>query len=174
MLLGQMDVYTTNGAYLSRLPHVKQSRRGKTIPSASEARYSGELRKEEMKKTLVLLALALALVAAGVTAATAETPPASTETSSEPATVLDETCNSGHVCVWSLTNYREFKREDLCTGGLHTLAGPQYESAKNRCANKAVNLRHNGNFVACMNPGGNRPEPGGINEEWVFEEGSRC
>jgi hypothetical protein len=87
---------------------------------------------------------------------------------------FDETCNSGHVCVWVEFNYQGAKGESLCTGGVHTLTGIK-GSAKNRCANKASWLRLNGFTVGCVNPANNFPvASSGFNELWIGAEGSRC
>ncbi len=67
---------------------------------------------------------------------------------------LDETCVSGHACVWTEKFFQGAKGESLCTGGVHTLAGFK-KSGKNRCANKAVILRQSGTRVGCMEPGEN-------------------
>jgi hypothetical protein len=89
-------------------------------------------------------------------------------------TPLDETCNNGYVCVWTMFHYQGAKGESLCTGGPHPLAGFK-GSAKNRCANKAAWLRVNGIAAHCVNPANNFPESSfGFNELWIGAEGSRC
>ncbi len=88
-----------------------------------------------------------------------------------PATA-DESCNSGHVCVWNGFWFTGVKGESLCTGGAHPLAGWKY-SAKNRCANKASWLRRNGTAYYCVNPGNNL-NVAEFNELWIGAEGSRC
>jgi hypothetical protein len=123
--------------------------------------------------TIVFAALAIGAFAAVTGTASAEetapgTPPA------EEVSPLDETCNSGHVCVWTEFRYQGAKGESLCTGGVHTLAGFK-GSAKNRCANKAVWLRENGSTHYCVNPAQNLPEDFvGFNELFIGAEGSRC
>ena len=88
----------------------------------------------------------------------------------------DESCNSGHVCAWENSFYGAGKTEVLCTFGQHGV-GTRF-SAKNRCANKAAKLfwfeGETFNEKACMNPGGNRPEPGRFNSVDVLTEGSHC
>lgn len=89
---------------------------------------------------------------------------------------LLESCDSGHVCNWPGTYYSGERHETLCIGNSYNV-GTSY-SAKNRCANKAVQFgRHEGeviHYTFCMNPGGNRPAPGWFNWFWVLGEGSRC
>jgi len=86
----------------------------------------------------------------------------------------DETCASGHVCVWVENHFKGAKGESLCTGGVHPLAGLK-ESGKNRCANKAVWFRNEGVATSCLNPNENNAGfPFLINELWVGAEGSRC
>jgi len=107
------------------------------------------------------------IIAVGLAAALSLLPGAS-------AASADESCASGHACVWTEFHYLGAKGESLCTGGAHGLAGNK-ESGKNRCANKAVWFRSSGTAIACLNPGGNDELftfP--INEIWVGAEGSRC
>ena len=85
----------------------------------------------------------------------------------------DETCSSGHVCVWTEQSFQGAKGESLCTGGAHVLGGTKF-SAKNRCANKASWLRMNGNTWNCLNPGENGSNLFNFNEVWIGAEGSRC
>ncbi len=85
----------------------------------------------------------------------------------------DESCNSGHVCVWTKNTYQGVKGESLCTGGPHPLAGQKF-SAKNRCANKAAWLRNDGIAGACVNPGNNIDLVFSFDELWIGAEGSRC
>jgi hypothetical protein len=48
-------------------------------------------------------------------------------------------------------------------------------SATNKCGNKTNWLRYNGSVIACMNPGGERPNPGIFNEVYVaYEYGAFC
>jgi hypothetical protein len=126
---------------------------------------------------LIVLASAFCLIAGVAVAAADEVPPASEAVppASEEGVLapLDESCNSGHVCVWTEKSYQGAKGESLCTGGVHTLAGMKF-SAKNRCANKASWLRRNGEVTACLNPGDNVPIPFEFNELWIGAEGSRC
>lgn len=87
-----------------------------------------------------------------------------------------ESCDTGNECVWDQTFYQGTRIEVNCIGGIHSL-GTEW-SAKNRCANKKVVLIWFEGEVfhekACMNPGGNRPEPGRFNAISVGAEGSRC
>ncbi|HEU5105258.1 MAG TPA: hypothetical protein VFU11_05410 [Solirubrobacterales bacterium] len=89
-----------------------------------------------------------------------------------PSASADESCNSGHACVWSFWHFQEAKGESLCTGGAHPLNGLK-RSIKNRCANKAVWIRDNGVANGCVNPGVNFTTVE-FHEIWVGAEGSRC
>jgi hypothetical protein len=89
-----------------------------------------------------------------------------------PAASADESCASGHACVWSFWHFQEAKGESLCTGGAHVLSGLK-RSIKNRCANKAVWIRDNGVANGCVNPGVNFTTVE-FHEIWVGAEGSRC
>jgi hypothetical protein len=93
-----------------------------------------------------------------------------------PSSMADESCSSGFVCAWSGSFYGGTKNPVICTGGFHTV-GTEF-SAKNRCANKAAELYwFEGeviHFKVCMNPGGDRPEPGRFNRVNILAEGSRC
>lgn len=105
--------------------------------------------------------LALAMVAIGVVA---------------PTTLADESCATGNVCAWSSTGFQGTKTPVTCTGGFHSVSTSW--SAKNRCPNKAAELYYfEGEVIrlkVCMNPGGDRPEPGRFNRINILAEGSRC
>ena len=118
-------------------------------------------------------ALALALLA-GISSAEGLSPGTPAANGPTGRVLLDETCSSGHVCVWPQTFYQGTKGESLCTGGAHPLGGTK-SSGKNRCANKAVWYRQNGTALDCDNPGQDSAAFGfAINELWIGAEGSRC
>ncbi len=123
-------------------------------------------------KLLTLLATCTAVVGIGLlpTMAAAEEPAA-------PAAPLVTGCNSGNHCSWSGTFYTGTRVEIQCIGGFHGVGFTAF-SAKNACANKKVELYYQEGevirFKACMNPGGERPEPGRFNTIYVGAEGSRC
>lgn len=95
---------------------------------------------------------------------------------SEPvATPLAEPCAEFFICVYHQPEYVEINSVNpTCASGPTTITG-SFRSAKNRCGNKSDLLKLNGTLVACMNPGGNRPNPGLFNELFVYGEyGAKC
>ena len=76
----------------------------------------------------------------------------------------DTSCPSGSFCAWRFQNYGGIRTSPpYCSGGGGI--GENF-SAKNRCG-KAVRLgwSESGfiNWKFCMNPGGDRPDPGRFN-----------
>lgn len=75
----------------------------------------------------------------------------------------DATCVSGGICVWTGAFYTGTFSEPTCNAVGHI--GAQF-SAKNRCP---WNIRmgwwdgSSVNWKFCMNPGGERPDPGRFN-----------
>lgn len=84
-------------------------------------------------------------------------------------------CEANTICTYWGKEYKELAEVFKCSEGrLYNLGGLAY-SALNRCGNKTDWLRLNGNVIACMNPGGNRPSPGAYNEVFVATEyGAFC
>ncbi len=124
------------------------------------------------------MALAVVGFAALPSMASATTPPeqGSAKPLFEAQPLLEEACSSGHECVWPQTEWQGARAEILCIGGYHEFGTKR--SAKNRCANKKVTLVWKEPEVyievACMDPNGNRPNPGAFNGIDVGIEGSRC
>lgn len=85
-------------------------------------------------------------------------------------------CSANVICVFQSTNYNNPYYNMFCSAsGAWKSPGPHLHSATNRCGNKTNWLRLNGSVVACMNPGGNRPNPGTFNEVFVAAEyGAFC
>jgi len=85
-------------------------------------------------------------------------------------------CGGGNVCVYYESGFNGFNSQISCTTGIHEQYG---ESAYNNCPNRPANLlsgsAQNGwNVIACMNPGGERPNPGVIHAVEVLNVGERC
>lgn len=96
------------------------------------------------------------------------------EGSGEPASLLVG-CHENVICVYTSANYANPYFDIFCSAsGVVGLGGDRH-SATNRCGNKTNWLRKNGATIACMNPGGNRPNPGAFNEVFVAAEyGAFC
>ncbi len=117
----------------------------------------------------------VASVLAGASIASAEGPePTAPAGSGEPAVPLVG-CHESVICTYTGVEYSEPFFDVFCsTSGAVGLSGNRH-SATNRCGNKTDWLRENGSVVACMNPGGNRPNPGAFNEVFVAAEfGAFC
>lgn len=72
-------------------------------------------------------------------------------------------------------NYGALRGEITCAFAGNVGLSVAGHSALNRCGNKTNYLRVNGNVIACMNPGGNRPNPGGYNQVYVLTQyGAFC
>lgn len=76
-----------------------------------------------------------------------------------------ETCTGSAICVWRGTF---FSGEEITIPhcGAETWAGGELLSAKNNCGvNVRIGWEEGGttNWKACMNPGGERPNPGRFN-----------
>lgn len=85
----------------------------------------------------------------------------------------EEGCSANNICLYSKTGFEEVQFYANCaTVGA---SGPIWKSARNRCGNKTGWLRLNGTVIACMNPSGNRPNPGDFNEVYISKEyGAFC
>lgn len=140
-----------------------------------------------IRTTVICFVLAASVLAGASIAGAEEALPEPTTTESEPTTpegagpsessLLEEDgCIANFVCVESGTEYNNAYKAWTCEfdSGAHGLEGNRF-SATNRCGNKTNWLRVNGNAIACMNPGGNRPHPGAFNEIFIAAEfGSFC
>lgn len=86
----------------------------------------------------------------------------------------DDFCNPGRVCFWTGRNYTGTKSAwTACAGSQHFVT-PRY-SAKNRCGiDVAIAWSEGGgiNLKACMNPGGDRPDPGRF--DWINANAVSC
>jgi hypothetical protein len=84
-------------------------------------------------------------------------------------------CASTNFCTWYGPNYTEIKISHNCVEGLKETYG---YSAINGCVDRAVHLLYWGtggwNLRACMNPGGERPNPGHFGAINRLPLGSRC
>lgn len=134
-----------------------------------------------MKPTKVIVVTCFALLissAMGLTLAGAaeptpdETAPTAPEVTPETPGVTPlaaQPCYANVICAYFAPWYEGINTTFACSAsGLKHLAFGLYDkSAKNRCGNKTNWLRLNGATVACMNPGGNRPNPGWFNEVFI-------
>jgi hypothetical protein len=83
------------------------------------------------------------------------------------ADAAEEGCFANGVCEYFKINFEERAGlVDNCEAA-HTTTGGPWKSARNRCGNKSDWLRYNGTVIACMNPGGDRPNPGTFNEVFI-------
>lgn len=84
-------------------------------------------------------------------------------------------CVANQICVYSGINYTNPYVLIACGYAGNVQLGSAGKSARNRCGNKTNYLRVNGTAIACMNPGGNRPNPGGFNQVYVLVQyGAFC
>lgn len=122
------------------------------------------------------LTLASVLVAASIAVAAGPSPESTTAQGpglAEP--FAEEGCFANVICVYAQPNFEErsnFTFPCVPGGTIHTSV---WRSIRNRCGNKSDFLRLNGAGVACMNPGGERPNPGPFNEIVIPEKfGALC
>lgn len=87
-------------------------------------------------------------------------------------------CAANVICVFESVEYNNPYYNMFCSvegQAWKSLGGTTLRSATNRCGNKTNWIRTNGTVVACMNPGGNRPNPGNFNEVYVpVQYGAFC
>jgi hypothetical protein len=157
-----------------------------------------------MRKLIGLMGLIAAMGVLGASAtsavATEETPLGTAESSAEPSTETGQEeageaasesapesslgsvsplgstgCFANDVCVYN-GEYDSFLAVYECSSsGNHSLWPGHGTSARNRCGNKTAWLRWEGNTIACMNPGGDRPNPGWFNSVYISAEyGAFC
>jgi hypothetical protein len=112
---------------------------------------------------IVVSAMSLAPAAASASAETAA-----------PA-AADASCG-GLVCVWFQPNFSEVENFGQCSTGIQQVPG---SSAINGCGNRPVWLltgtaQTGWHQLVCMNPGGERPNPGSFNGIEVLNAGERC
>jgi hypothetical protein len=101
---------------------------------------------------------------------------ASTEAESAPeapSLQASQGCIANYVCAYSAANY-EGTRYPFACSNYGEIGGAYMRSATNRCGDKANALKIGGSILACMNPGGNRPDPGLFTSVFIMHLGSRC
>jgi Peptidase inhibitor family I36 len=130
-----------------------------------------QIRGKAFAALISVLALGVAIAVPGFAVAEEQTAPAAPP--SGEATVLDESCPSGSICVWTQTNYQGARGQTACSAtGFHPLGGWKY-SVKNRCANKGAGLMRDGQVYGCVPPGGQNPSPIAFNGVQVYA-GNPC
>lgn len=131
-----------------------------------------QIRAKALAALVAVLALGAAIAVPGFAAAEEEAPSAAAP-SSEAATLAEESCPSGNVCVWTQTNYQGARGMTACSAtGFHPLAGWKY-SVKNRCGAKGAGLMRDGQVYGCVPPGGQNPSPISFNGVQIYA-GSPC
>jgi hypothetical protein len=112
----------------------------------------------------VLAAVALAIAAMAV---------------SVPATAsARSSCDTGFACMWSGEDYAgELTAVDNggCCGWRYVSeSGDTWRSAKNRMTNRKLEIGTAFTTIACLDPGENRPSPGGFDRLKIGVSGSSC
>src|SRR6476646_2192552 len=79
-----------------------------------------------------------------------------------------QACAGGEVCAWPGAFYSGSQAFLVCPSGTgYELGSPEMNSAKNNCGGEYIRIgwAEGGptNWKACMNPGGERPNPGRFN-----------
>lgn len=92
------------------------------------------------------------------------------------AETLENHCGSPALCTWAGTFYSGSEVDMWCPTGTGVFwLGYEAKSAKNRCGGEHIYIGwYEGgvtSWKACMNPGGERPEPGRFN---VFQRVASC
>jgi len=75
-------------------------------------------------------------------------------------------CGTSEVCIWTGASYGGTEGRLACYVGTIPIGFPEQYSAKNRCSiSQELGWNEGGsiNWKICMNPGGERPEPGRLN-----------
>jgi hypothetical protein len=83
--------------------------------------------------------------------------PAQVEGTEEVELFAETGCEANHVCGYEAINFEGSRVQVPCSQNSDWYPGFTIRSARNRCGNKINWL---GNFAVCMNPGGDRPNPG--------------
>jgi hypothetical protein len=91
----------------------------------------------------------------------------------------DTNCYANKICGWSFANYAGNGYTTVMDCNYGVVAGiPESNSAKNRCGDRAATFGWSDgdyiNWKFCMNPGGDRPDPGRFNFVSIGAPGSRC
>jgi hypothetical protein len=79
-----------------------------------------------------------------------------------------QACSGGEVCAWPGAFYAGSQAFLVCPSGTgYELIIPEMNSAKNNCGGEYIRIGWaeggSTNWKACMNPGGERPNPGRFN-----------
>lgn len=92
-----------------------------------------------------------------------------------PASAGSLGCPANDICAYNGEFDSYLSVWECSTSGLKSLYPGHGTSARNRCGNKTDWLKFNGTTIACMNPGGDRPNPGWFNEVFIAQEyGAFC
>lgn len=85
-------------------------------------------------------------------------------------------CVANYICVYWAPEYAVGPPLYVSCGYAGNVGmGEAGKSARNRCGNKTNWLRVNGTAISCMDPGWERPNPGGFNQVYVAAEyGAFC
>lgn len=75
------------------------------------------------------------------------------------ATALAQGCEANNVCGYTQINYEGTRYQIPCSSSGNFQLSQNINSATNRCGNKLNHLVNGGTSI-CMNPGGDRPNPG--------------
>lgn len=126
--------------------------------------------------TVAIAGLALALGTASLAGAAESSPESTTAgNAGQLQPFAAEGCAANNVCLYSKTGFEQVQYYAHCSTPGASALSIYWKSARNRCGNKTAWLRLNGNVVVCMNPGGDRPNPGNFNEVYISKEyGAFC
>lgn len=75
------------------------------------------------------------------------------------ALAAEQGCESNNVCGYTAINFEGTRYQIPCASSGSFELAQNIRSARNRCGNK-INHLVNGSTSVCMNPGGDRPNPG--------------
>jgi hypothetical protein len=122
--------------------------------------------------TMGRIGIAVTYLAVAVSMLAVATSAGAEEEGEEAASLV--ACSANKICTFN-TEYQIHTISFECAGSGTYGTGGNLLSATNRCGNKTNWLRHNGNVIACMNPGGDRPHPGAYNEVFIAAQyGAFC
>lgn len=69
----------------------------------------------------------------------------------------EQGCEANNVCGYSKINFEGVRYQVPCSQNGDWYPALSIKSARNRCGNK---INYLGNYAICMNPSGDRPNPG--------------
>jgi hypothetical protein len=75
------------------------------------------------------------------------------------STLAEQGCEANNVCGYTLPQFEGERFQIPCSSSGNIEPLHNFRSARNRCANKINHIANSGGSV-CMNPGGDRPNPG--------------